>query len=242
MGATEAQGAVAGRMPRIAVVDYHKGNLRSVERGLADAGAHAVVTDDAVTIAQADGIVLPGVGAFADASASMRALGEDDAVRQAVAHGAPFLGICLGLQLAFDWGDEGCEPGQRAQGLGLLPGHCERMPATDDAGMRYKVPHVGWNDVALTVRGASCPLFAGVPDHTYFYFTHSYCAVPDDPADLLGTTTHARPFASAVGRGRVYAVQFHPEKSSTLGLVVLKNFVGIVREAMGDADDVRNEA
>ena len=193
-----AQGPVT-----IAVIDYHKGNLRSMERGLADAGAEVVITDDPAVIRTADGLVLPGVGAFADASAAMRQMGQVDAVREQVARGIPFLGVCLGLQLAFDWGDEGCAPGERAEGL----------------------------DACLTEAGAASPLFAGIPDHTYFYFTHSYVAVPDDPACALATTEHSERFTSAFGTGRVYGTQFHPEKSSTWGLALLKNYVGIVATA-----------
>lgn len=214
----------------IAVIDYHKGNLRSMERGLADAGANVVVTDDPAAIRAADGMVLPGVGAFADASAAMQQMGQMDAVRDQVARGIPFLGVCLGLQLAFDWGDEGCAAGERAEGLGIVAGGCHRLPSEVD-GERFKVPHVGWNDACLTEAGAASPLFAGIPDHTYFYFTHSYVAVPDDPACVLATTEHSERFTSAFGTDRVYGTQFHPEKSSTWGLALLKNYVGIVTTA-----------
>lgn len=215
----------------IAVVDYHKGNLLSVQRGLADAGVQAVITDDPAVIAGADGVVLPGVGAFADASATMLELGQMQAVRDAVSGGAPFLGICLGLQLAFERGDEGCEPGGFAEGLGFLKGRCVRLGAERPDGTLVKVPHVGWNDIELTEQGAENPLFAGVPSGTYFYFTHSYCAVPDDDRDVLANTVHAEAFPSAVAQGNVYGCQFHPEKSSAWGLAVLKNFVRIVTSA-----------
>lgn len=210
---------------RIAVVDYCKGNLASVQRGLADAGYDARITDAAADILAADGIVLPGVGAFADAMKTMEQTGQADALRSAVAEGAPFLGICLGLHLLFAWGDEGCAPGERVEGLGILSGHVERMAAIDARGAKHKVPHVGWNSVEFV---REVPLFDGVPDASYFYFTHSYCAVPDDEGDCVATSEHARRFVSAVEHDGVYGVQFHPEKSSQLGLQVLGNFGKIV--------------
>ena len=224
---------------KIAVVDYCKGNLASVQRGLADAGFDARITDRAADIRAADGIVLPGVGAFADAMTTMNELGQTQAVLEAVGQGAPFLGICLGLHLLFDWGDEGCAEGGRMQGLGLLPGHIERVAAHDAAGIKHKVPHVGWNSVcfvrlALDEDGSylsSCPLLAGVPDGSYFYFTHSYCVRAACADDIVATTTHARRFTVAVQRGNVFGLQFHPEKSSALGLRVLENFGHIVQEA-----------
>lgn len=217
---------------RIAIVDYQKGNLASVHRGLTDAGFDAHITGDPREIASADGIVLPGVGAFTDAMTTMNELGQTQVLRERVAQGVPFLGICLGLHLLFDWGDEGCEPGERMEGLGLLPGHVARMDAFDDQGAKYKIPHVGWNSVELTAAGKESPLFSGVEDSSYFYFTHSYYAVPDDDADIIGTTTHARQFACAVQHGNVYGVQFHPEKSSSTGLAVLVNFGKIVEAAV----------
>lgn len=216
---------------RIAIVDYEKGNLASVRRGLADAGFDAQVTGDPAQIAAADGIVLPGVGAFRDAMETMSALGQAQAVRERVAAGVPFLGICLGLHLIFEWGDEGCAQGERIDGLGLLPGHIERMPALDSNGVKHKIPHVGWNSVELTQAGSACPLFDGLADGRHFYFTHSYCAVPDDEADTAATTEHAQRFACAVWHGNVYGVQFHPEKSSADGLRVLENFGRIVEAA-----------
>ena len=211
---------------KIAVVDYCKGNLASVQRGLADAGFDARITDSPGDILAADGIVLPGVGAFTDAMTTMNETGQSGAIRQAVAAGVPFLGICLGVHLIFEWGDEGCAAGERMDGLALLPGHVERMNAFDDAGKKHKIPHVGWNSVEYETES---PLFAGIPDGSYFYFTHSYCAVPDEPSDVIATTEHARRFASAVARGNVFCVQFHPEKSSHYGLRVLSNFGHIVQ-------------
>lgn len=217
----------------IAVVDYHKGNLMSVERGIEAAGGEALITDDADVIARADGIVLPGVGAFADASATMIELGQLDAIRARIAEGAPFLGICLGMHLLFEEGTEGApeeddeESSHNARGLAVLPGVVCRMPRVDAEGNAYKIPHVGWNTVALS---EDCPLFDGIPSGEYFYFTHSYIA-PTGPF-VVGETAHSVAFPSAVQYGeRCFGVQFHPEKSSDAGAAVLRSFVRIVEGA-----------
>lgn len=238
----------------IAVVDYHKGNLMSVERGIEAAGGEALITDDAGVIARADGVVLPGVGAFADASATMIELGQMDAIRERIAAGVPFLGICLGMHLLFEEGTEGApdeddeESSHNAPGLAVLPGVVCRMPRVDAEGNAYKVPHVGWNTVippmgsglsaASTSAGGSaaagggqsvfsCALFDGIPAGEYFYFTHSYIA-PTGPF-VVGETTHSVAFPSAVQYGDAcFGVQFHPEKSSDAGAAVLRNFVRIV--------------
>lgn len=217
----------------IAVVDYHKGNLMSGERGIEAAGGEALITDDAGVIARADGIVLPGVGAFADASATMIELGQLDAIRARIAEGAPFLGICLGMHLLFEEGTEGApeeddeESSHNARGLAVLPGVVCRMPRVDAEGNAYKIPHVGWNTVALS---EDCPLFDGIPSGEYFYFTHSYIA-PTGPF-VVGETAHSVAFPSAVQYGeRCFGVQFHPEKSSDAGAAVLRNFVRIVEGA-----------
>lgn len=217
----------------IAVVDYHKGNLMSVERGIEAAGGEALITDDAGVIARAEGIVLPGVGAFADASATMIELGQLDAIRARIAEGAPFLGICLGMHLLFEEGTEGApeeddeESSHNARGLAVLPGVVCRMPRVDAEGNAYKIPHVGWNTVALS---EDCPLFDGILSGEYFYFTHSYIA-PTGPF-VVGETAHSVAFPSAVQYGdRCFGVQFHPEKSSDAGAAVLRNFVRIVEGA-----------
>lgn len=206
----------------IAVVDYCKGNLRSVEKGIVAAGYDAFITADPERIAAADGIVLPGVGSFYDAATYMETSGQRDAILSRVAEGVPFLGICLGMQLLFERGTEGGDGMTR--GLGLLPGYCERL-----SGEGIKVPHVGWNTIDLT--DEKDPLLAGIPDGAHFYFTHSYNCVPADPRDVSSTTEHGIVFASSVRRGTVHGVQFHPEKSSTIGLVVLGNFGRIVEQA-----------
>lgn len=203
----------------IAIVDYRMGNLRSVEKGFEHAGVpDVVVTDDPELVERADGIVLPGVGAFRDAAANLRASGVEETLRRRVAHGTPFLGICLGLQLLADVGYEDGE----WTGLGLVPGTCERLPGG------VKVPHIGWNTVEYP---RDCPLFSGVPESTAFYFVHSYRLVPSDPATVVGSTEYGVRFTAAVQRDNVFAVQFHPEKSSTMGLALLSNFGEIVKGA-----------
>lgn len=226
----------------IAVVDYHKGNLKSVERGLAAAGGDVLLTDDAAAIARADAVVLPGVGAFADAAATMEAFGQAGVVRERIAAGVPFLGICLGMHLMFEEGVEGApdeddeSSTHNARGLAVLPGVVGAMPKQDEQGLSYKVPHVGWNTVRFPgerrggeVDGSS-PLFDGIPSGTYFYFTHGFIA-PSGPF-VVGETAHSVTFPSAVQYGDVaFGVQFHPEKSSDAGARLLRNFVSIVKGA-----------
>lgn len=233
----------------IVVVDYHKGNLKSVERGLAHVGAEVRVTDDAAAIARASAVVLPGVGSFSDAAASMERLGQREAIIDRVRAGVPFLGICLGMQLLFAYGEEGAvsEP---VAGLGILPGTVRALPGRDARGVAYKVPHVGWNSLepaaaAFEARGGpvgagsagacdaagdcagegfSCDLLAGIPVGEYFYFTHSYVAPAS--AATVATTRHGIAFPSVVQAGSVaFGVQFHPEKSSDAGMALLRNFV-----------------
>ena len=205
----------------IVIVDYHKGNLRSVERGLVEAGGTSVVTDDPAAIAAADALVLPGVGSFGDAAAYLGESGQREALLAALGRGVPFLGICLGLQLLFERGSE-TDDGSWAAGLGVMAGSATRLEST-----RLKVPHVGWDQLDLTPLGHSCPLFADVAEGAHVYFTHSYALADDVPAELVTARTHyARSFASAAWDGaNTYGVQFHPEKSSAVGLQILHNFV-----------------
>lgn len=232
----------------IAVVDYCKGNLKSVERGLRAVGGDAHITDDPDVIRSADAIVLPGVGAFADASLTMVKTGQLTAIREAIARGVPFLGICLGLHLLFSDGVEGAGgPGVDGvldvsgspkeplpQGLDLVPGTVVRMPSVDASGKLYKVPHVGWNSIEFdgTQPGRnSCPLLEGIAPGEYFYFTHSYVAPQNDCTQA--TTTHSVTFPCVVQRGdTVFGVQFHPEKSSDAGARVLRNFLTIAEAHM----------
>lgn len=203
----------------IAIVDYRMGNLRSVQKGFEHAGvADVVVTDDPAVIERADGVVLPGVGAFRDAAANLRESGCEEVLLRRVREGAPFLGICLGMQLL---ADAGLEDGEW-QGLGLVPGTCERLPGG------VKIPHIGWNTVEYPRESA---LFDGIEESTAFYFVHSYRLVPTDPESVIGSTEYGVRFAAAVQSGNACAVQFHPEKSSTAGLRLLANFGRIVEGA-----------
>jgi glutamine amidotransferase len=197
----------------IAIVDYGMGNLRSVERAFAAIGAEAKVTSDAADLERALRIVVPGVGAFGDAMQELSARGLLPAVRGAVAAGKPYLGICLGMQILFE---EGEEFGRHA-GLGLLPGRVVRF--TDPT---LKVPHLGWNRL---LQRRPHPVLASIEDGAHFYFVHSYHAVPAHAADIAGETEYGARFVSAVASKNVFACQFHPEKSQALGLELLQGFV-----------------
>ena len=224
----------------LAIVDYAKGNLMSVARGLAAAGARDVqIVSEPEQILQADAVVLPGVGAFADAAHAMQKSGQMDAVRQAIDAGTPFLGICLGLHLLFEAGTEGAdqEAGANAQaasssqptvpGLGVIPGIVDRMPNHNQDGAFFKVPHVGWNTVHR-LSACDSPLLAGIDEGEHFYFTHSYIAPPS--SFTHATCAHSVEFPCFVDvGGTCFGVQFHPEKSSDAGLRVLANFVSLVR-------------
>jgi len=199
----------------IVIVDYGMGNRRSVEKALARVGARVTISSDPEELRAADGIVLPGVGAFPRAMANLRELGLDDALAERRAAGVPLLGVCLGMQLLFE---RSVELGG-AEGLGFLPGE---VVALDAGGA--KLPHIGWN--LVTFRHGS-ELVAGLPDATPFYHVHSFAAVPDDPGDVLGTSEYGSPFVSVVARPPLYGVQFHPEKSSAHGLALLRNFTAV---------------
>lgn len=202
----------------IAIIDYRMGNLRSAQKGFEHAGvSDIVVTDDPAVLRAADGIVLPGVGAFRDASANLKASGMWDIVLERVAAGTPFLGICLGMQLL---ASVGLEDGEW-EGLGIVPGTCEKLPGG------VKIPHIGWNTVEYPRESR---LFEGIPSGSAFYFVHSYHLRPSDDSCIIGRTEHGVPFAAAVQSGSAYAVQFHPEKSSEMGLRLLANFGAIVTE------------
>ena len=212
--------------PRIAVVDYHKGNLQSVVRSLGDAGTEARATDKPADILSADAVVVPGVGAFEDAMDYLRASGEAEAIIDAASRGVPFLGICLGLHVLFERGTERSDgnAGDWVEGLGVLAGSVTRLESG-----RLKVPHVGWDQLHLTSYGRECPLYRGVPEGANVYFTHSYALADDVDAGVVTTRSHyTRSFASGVWSGSVYGVQFHPEKSSATGLAILRNFVATI--------------
>jgi glutamine amidotransferase len=201
---------------RVAVIDYGMGNRRSVEKALEHVGARAALTGDHDELRAADGLVLPGVGAFPQAMRNLEALGLPDLIRELVADGAPLLGICLGMQLLFDSSEE---LGSTA-GLGLIAGQVTRL---NTGGLR--IPHIGWNEVRFE-RPSS--LTAELPEGgAPFYHVHSYAARPAEPDTVIGTTEYGERFATLVGRHNVLGVQFHPEKSSRNGLRLLDAFVGV---------------
>lgn len=209
----------------IAVVDYHKGNLSSVRRGLCDAGLDARITDDPAALERARAIVLPGVGSFTEAAQALDRLGQAAVLRRRIADGVPFLGICLGMHLLFEGGWEHAEGTAPTAGLGVIAGLVGELPAQDGQGLRYKIPHVGWNNVDF-IQPPS-PLFAGLRDGEYFYFTHSFAA--PQSAATIATATHSITFPCAVQVGEsCFGVQFHPEKSSDAGAALLRNFASIV--------------
>jgi glutamine amidotransferase len=191
------------------------GNRRSVEKALERVGARVALTADHDALRAADGLVVPGVGAFSAAMRSMRDLGLDELVVERAAQGTPVLGLCLGMQLLFESSTE--LGGDR--GLGLLPGE---VVALDAAGL--KLPHIGWNEVAFT---RSSPLLEGLGDRAAFYHVHSFVPMPAEEGDVLGRGDYGGPFTSIVSRGDVYGVQFHPEKSSAAGLALLANFTSV---------------
>ncbi len=203
----------------IAIVDYGMGNLRSVSKALEHLGADARVTHDPVAVRHATAVILPGVGAFGAAMRELSRRGLVEPIVEAIRGGRPYLGICLGLQLLFASSQE--SPG--VAGLGILPGTVRRFPA----GGGLKIPHMGWNQATVPASAAACPLLAGIPNNSFFYFVHSYFG---DPADrkLIGLETdYGVRFTSMVWRERLFATQFHPEKSQTLGLHLLRNFVAL---------------
>lgn len=197
----------------IAIIDYQMGNLRSVQKGFEKVGHQATITSDPAELARADKVVLPGVGAFADAIAELRRRELIDPIRAAIDSGKPFLGICLGLQLLFDVGYEN----GTHEGLGVLRGEVVRF----DVPREYKVPHMGWNQLRIR---RPAPLLAGLPDGAYCYFVHSYYVVPADPQVIATETDYPQPFCSMVWRDNLFATQFHPEKSQQNGLRILANF------------------
>ncbi|TWT33728.1 Imidazole glycerol phosphate synthase subunit HisH 1 [Posidoniimonas corsicana] len=197
----------------LAIINYEMGNLRSVQKALEKVGHDAVITDDPAQIAAADKLVLPGVGAYADAIAALRKKRLVEPIQQAIADGRPFLGVCLGMQLLFDVSYEDGEH----QGLGVVPGRVVKF----DVPRELKVPHMGWNQAAFA---KPTRLFSGVQDNAYFYFVHSYYVVPEDEGVVAARCDYGSPFCAAIERDNLFATQFHPEKSQADGLRVLKNF------------------
>ena len=207
-------------MTTIAVIDYDMGNLHSACKGLQAAGATTLITDSVAEIEKADGVVLPGVGAFDPAMQHLRSRQLIEPIRRIANSGKPFLGICVGLQVLFESSEEGTEAG-----LGVLPGAIRQFKPEPG----ITIPHMGWNQLDLIQR--DCPILQDVPPSTWVYFVHSYYAAPSDPSINAATITHgSQTVTAAVSKGNLMAVQFHPEKSSNAGLQILGNFVSYVRE------------
>lgn len=200
----------------VAIIDYDAGNIRSVEKAIASLGYEAAVTRDADTILTADHVILPGVGAFGDAMDKLSSYGLVDVIRTVSCRQIPFLGICLGLQLMFENSEEA--PG--VEGLGLLKGSILRIPEKDD----LKIPHIGWNSLQYPSRGR---LFAGVPEGAYVYFVHSYYLQAQEAGVVKATTEYGVEIHASVEKDNLFACQFHPEKSSDVGMKILQNFMEI---------------
>ena len=202
----------------IAIIDYDAGNIKSVEKAIQYLGEEAVVTRDRETILSADGVILPGVGAFGDAMEKLRAYGLVEVIHECVEKQIPFLGICLGLQLLFESSEE--SPG--AKGLGVLEGKIVRLPA--ESGL--KIPHIGWNNLKFPRRGR---LFEGVLEDAYVYFVHSFYLQAKDLEIVTATTEYGATIHASVEKGNVFACQYHPEKSSGVGLKMLENFIKLTK-------------
>ena len=200
----------------IAIIDYQMGNLRSVQKGFERVGHSATITSDPAVLAQAEKIVLPGVGAFGDAMSELRRRDLVGPIRQAIDAAKPFLGICLGLQLLFDVGHEG----GRHEGLGVLRGEVVRFNLPHE----LKVPHMGWNELLIRRRP---PALNGLAEGTHVYFVHSYFVVPQDASVVATETDYGGRFCSSIWRDNIFATQFHPEKSQSDGLAILKNFADL---------------
>ncbi|CDM96150.1 MULTISPECIES: imidazole glycerol phosphate synthase subunit HisH [Limnospira] len=208
-------------MARIAVIDYDMGNLHSVCKGLENAGGTPEITDDPKVISAADGVLLPGVGAFDPAVQHLRSRNLIEPIKQVIADGVPFLGICLGLQILFESGEEGEEPG-----LGIFPGKVRRFKS--EPGLT--IPHMGWNQLTFTQPSVS--LWENLGDNPWVYFVHSYYVDPADATITAATITHgSQTVTAAIAYQNVMAVQFHPEKSSVAGLQLLSNFVQLVNSS-----------
>ena len=200
----------------ISIIDYDAGNLKSVEKALVSLGEEVLVSRDSSEILQADKVILPGVGSFGDAMNNLDKFGLVDTIKKVTGNGTPFLGICLGLQLLFKESDE--TPG--AEGLDILPGKILKIPAKDG----FKIPHMGWNSLDINPEAR---LFKGLEGNPYVYFVHSYYLKAADEGIVAATTEYTTHIHASVESGNVFACQFHPEKSSDVGLKILKNFASL---------------
>lgn len=203
----------------ITVLDYDAGNIKSVEKALNFLGEEVKITRDREEILSADGVILPGVGAFGDAMEKLHQYGLVDVIHEVVDRQIPFLGICLGLQLMFESSEE--TPG--VEGLHLLDGKIRRIPAAEG----LKIPHIGWNDLTFPNEGR---LFRGVEEHSYVYFVHSYYLEATEPSIVTATTEYGTLIHASVEKGNIFGCQFHPEKSSRVGMKILRNFIEITQE------------
>ncbi|MDD5602955.1 MAG: imidazole glycerol phosphate synthase subunit HisH [Eubacteriales bacterium] len=202
----------------IIIVDYGTGNLGSVKKAMDYIGCSSAVTKAPGDIAGADGIILPGVGSFADASENLRRTGMQGALRKAIDSGKPFLGICLGMQLLMEWSEEG---GFSRKGLGIFKGSVRRFSAK----MGLKIPHVGWNSLDIIKKDV---IFAGLPAKPYVYFVHSYHVAAESRDVVSASSSYGTGFDAALASGKIYGTQFHPEKSGDTGLLILRNFAAVV--------------
>jgi glutamine amidotransferase len=200
----------------IAIVDYGMGNLRSVQKAFEKVGAKAVVTSDAGEVQQAEKVVLPGVGAFGACMENLEKFGLVSTIHKVIADKKPFLGICMGMQVLFDEGEEF----GKHKGLGIIPGKVIRFKLAK----QFKIPHMGWNRIHKRRRH---PVLAEIDENAYFYFVHSYHVVPKDPQVIATTTDYGKEFVSSIAKDNIFACQFHPEKSQNLGLKMLKAFANL---------------
>lgn len=203
----------------IAIIDYDAGNIKSVEKALQLLGEEVCITREAEQILKADGVILPGVGAFGDAMEKLHSYGLVEVIRECAVRNIPFLGICLGLQLMFESSEEA--PG--VEGLGLLKGKIVRLPA--ESGL--KIPHIGWNNLKFPNKGR---LFEGIREDSYVYFVHSYYLQAEEPGIVVATTEYGATVHASVEKDNIFACQFHPEKSSEVGLQILRNFVALTKK------------
>lgn len=203
----------------IAIIDYDAGNVKSVEKALQFLGEEVIITRDREQILSADRVVLPGVGAFGDAMEKLHSYNLVEVIKEVVAKKTPFIGICLGLQLLFESSEE--SPG--VEGLGILQGKIVRIPEKDG----LKVPHIGWNSLKYPNKGR---LYQGIEEDSYVYFVHSYYLQAQDPSIVVAQTEYGVDIQASVEKDNVFACQFHPEKSSSVGMTILKNFINIGKE------------